>query len=567
MEFHKKEEIITKSMAVIALATLIFMALSFLIVPNEGVESNFILKLEADEPRIQYVDTAAGEFTEFDMELYSTSVDAFSHDFEFQVTDKTYRGGSSAASWDFEFTDADDVVGEMAMYEVPSGTTKDVTLKVTFNGAIPGEMVTFTITGTEDDGANDTRLSPSTEQKALFNYISVVSNAPYNPYIEPVAGDPIDFPDSGAFSLTMWNLGSEDDTLSITGVNVYEDNGDGVFSPAAGRAGEDVLNTNFEVEMTTATGAPYEVGGDIFLASGANEQINVLLTPERDNEKVPAGEYFVQVTVDSINGDPDTTVLDATMETVLLADFRVLILEVDNFDVEEGDTIVIDATIGIDWDQDGEVDYSIFVDDELIEEGTVTFSASDNTKDISFEWETETGDLTDRELKVEVDPDDVHTESEEGNNVKTVTIAVNDKESDFPMWILLLAIGGVIVAGGAYWAYAGAPAGSVKIDDIIIRPDPPKVGTPAEIVAIVRNDGVDFEAGDKKSIIVSFYEDYESIGEQPVDLSTESFEGGSTREINLSWEPAAAGLHNLNVAIDIDDEESDVSSKDIEIGE
>jgi hypothetical protein len=569
MVFHKKEEIVTKTMAIVALATLIFMALSFMIVPNEGAESSFVLKLKADEPRIQFVNTAAGEFTEFNMELKSTSVDAFNHEIGLEVTDITYSGGSAATSWDIMFTDADSMNGDTGMYQVGPDETKDVALKVIFNGAAAGEMVTFTIMGTED-GENDTRLSPLGGSSAQFDYISVVSNAQYNPYLEPTSADDRemnDFPID--FSVTMWNLGSESDTLFISGVNVYLDNGDEIFSPAAGRAGEDVLNTNFEVTMETSTGTPYILNQEVFLISGDKEEIKGSVTPVQDNTDVPIGDYFVQVIVDSQNGEPAETLLRGHMAPVELPDFTVLKIDPNKVEFTEGDTVTIDVTIGIDSVAAGEVEYAVYIDDKLIDNTArkVSFTANDNNKVATVEWETETGPDSERTIKVVVDPDNDIRESNEDNNEKTARIEVADEDSQFPWWILLLAVGGAIVAAGAYWGYAGAPAGNVKIDDIIIRPDPPIAGKSAEIVAKIRNDGSDFEPGDKHSIVVSFYEDYESIGERPIDLTTDSFEGGSSREISLSWEPAAAGLHNLNVAVDIDDEESDVSSKDIEIGE
>ena len=557
------EEIITKSLAIVALATLIFMALSFFMVPNEGAESNFVLKLRADEPRIKYVDNVAGEFQEFNMELYSTNADTFPHTFAFQVTDIEFERGSTADNWAFEFTNADDMEGTTAIYEFsPIDDKIDVILRVTFDGGAQGERVSFTISGTED-GQNNTRLSPLETESTYFEYLGVVVNAPYNPGIEagdPELQDPIDLTDGAQFSVRMWNFGSNPDTLFISTVVVYQ--------VTLARADELVSNENFDVELTTSTGAPYALNQGIFLVSGASETINGVVTPTPDNDLVPAGDYIIEITVDSANGEPDTTRLHGTMNEILLPDFSVVKLEVDNYDVVEGDTVTIEATIGIEWDRAGQVEYGIWVDDELIEgsRGTVAFTAAENTKLVSYTWKTERGDTDTRTITFRVDPDSRIKESNENNNVRTAQIIVSEEESEFPWMILVLAIAAVIVVGGAYWAFAAPPGGSVKIDDIILRPDSPKMGTSAQIVAVIRNTGSDFEPGDKQTIVVSFYEDYESIGERPIDL-TAGFEGGSTREVNLSWEPASAGLHNLNVAVDINDIESDVGSRDVEIGE
>lgn len=581
MVFHKKEEILTKTMAVVALATLIFMAFSMMLVPNEGEESAFVLRLNADERRILYVDTSAGASQTFDMQLYSTNPlqDSFEHSFALEVTDITYNDDSSAASWEFEFEKWDSMKGEKAIYNWTSGDDRiDVALKVTFQGALQREMVTFTISGTEDkeneidDKYNNTRLSPKGGSSTDFQVLKVASSGLYFPYIDP--SDPEDYdthnlPANGSFSVTMWNLGSESDTMYITGWFVWQDNGDGIFSPPVGRAGEDIKNENFDIEFKTSSGAPYVLDQEITLTSGDSEVINGEIIPAYDNDLVPEGVYFVEIIVDSENGEPASTVLNAQMAAVMKPDFSIVSLDVDDYEVKEDDSVNLDGTIRIDWDRAGSVDYAFYVDGEVIEgsEGTVNFEVNENTKVVSYTWKAKTGEKDSRDIKLVVDPDNAISEQDETNNQQEVPIDVTEKDAKFPVWLLALVIGLGVVAVGAYWAYNVGPTGNVKIDSIIIRPDPPHVDSSGEIVAVIKNEGGSFEVGDSKNIVVSFYEDYESIGEKPVDLTTEGFEGGSTREITLAWKPAEAGLHNLNVAVDIDDEESDVSSRDIEIGE
>lgn len=571
MVYNNKNNIITKTTAVVALVTLMFLALSFMIVPNEGADSAFVLKLKADERRNQIVEKIPGSSTTFDMELYSTNVDTFDHKIGFQVTDITYRGGSSAAHWEFAFVGYDESDAGYYVYYAGENDVVDVPLMVTYQGSTGGEMVTFTITGIED-GQNDTRLSPQGGQSAQFDFLSVISSTPNRPYLEPTSGDdrgPLDLPDQGSFSVTMWNLGSEDDKVYISDWGVWQDDGDGDFSPAAGRAGEDVRNDNFDITFKLPTGADYVLDQEIDLNSGDSQEIIGTITPERDNSLVPAGDYFIQLEISSLDGDPDTMVLQASMEELALPDLTVLKLEPDKYDLEKGESVTIKATVNIESEVAGSFTYKFMVDDEDISgaTGTIDYTADDNSKIITYTWKAKTGATDTRILKVVVDPADDITESNENNNQRTAPITVTEEDAKFPYWILALVIIALVVAVGAYAIYAAGPNGNITIEEIIIRPDQPKAGSPAVIVALLKNEGNTIEMGNPMNIMVSFYEDYESIGEKPVDLTTDGFEGGSTREVSLTWEPAAAGQHNLNVAVDIDDDESDVSSKDIEIGE
>jgi hypothetical protein len=571
MVYNDKENIFTKTTAVVALVTLMFLALSFMVVPNEGADSAFVLKLKGTDERIQIVDDSPGSSTTFDMELSSTDIDAFDHEIALMVTDITYSGGSIADDWEFAFIDFDTGTADEPVYFAGMNDIVDVPLMVTYQGNTQGEMVTFTITGTED-GQNDTRLSPSGASATYFDFLSVVSDIPNKPYIEPTSGDgreTIELPAPGKFTVSLWNLGSEDDKMYISNWTVWEDNGDGVFSPAVGRAGEDEKNENFDITFELPSGDDYSLQQEIDLNSGDTQDVEGTVTVPLDNDKVPAGHYFIEVEISSLDGDPDSTVLGAEMMELDLPDLFVLKLEVDNFDFEEGDTAVMRATVDITSEVDGNFGYVFKVDDETISgsAGTMDYKATDDSVVVEYEWKTKVGETDSRILKVVVDPDDEIKEGNEDNNHRTAPISVTEEESKFPFWILALGIIALVVAGGAYWMYAAGPNGNITIDDIVIRPDGPKAGTPTEIVAIIKNGGDTIEMGDQRSIVVSFYEDYESIGEKTVDLTTDGFEGGSTREVVLTWEPSTAGQHNLNVAIDINDNESDVSEKTIEIGE
>ena len=573
MVSFNKEEIFTKLMAVVALATLIFVALSFTIVPNEGAESAFVLKLKADQPDKVGVTTSPGESTIINMELYSTLVDGFDHEISLMVSDINYFS-SEAASWEFEFMNPDSTAGQYSVYEIGQDQTLPVALQVTFQGTNQGEIVVFTISGLEDNEKgydNDTRLSPLGGEKTQSEYMTVYSAKDYLPFSEPADGmdpDPIFFLTDPTFSMTIWNLGSLTDDIYIAELNVYLDNGDGVFSPAAGRAGEDTKNDNVDVDLTYANGVPYHLDDPITLNTGVSEEIIGTIDPAKDNVLVPTGEYFIELVVDSASGDPYTVVLHGVMEQVETPDFSILDLEISESEVDEGDTVTFTATIKIDWDQAGEVEYAFYVDDDMIgtENGIATFTESDTSKRVSIDWKAEIGDEDSRTIKVVVDPDDKITEKNDVNNDKTAPLEVLEEDSAFPYWIIAVAIGAVVVVGGAYWFIVGGGAGgSIKIESIIIRPEPPQVNNQGEIVAVVKNDGSSFQQGDHRNIVISYYEDYESIGEKAIDLTTEDFESGATREVTLSWTPLSAGIHNLNVAVDIDDDESDVTSRDIEI--
>jgi len=565
MVTHNKEEIFTKIMAVVALATLIFVALSLMMVPNEGKESPFDLMLKAGEPPTQYV--GPGEFTTFNMELTRTEDDTFDHYVELNIVDQTYGGGSNANNWNFEFTDRDEMDGDGSVYKFIGILTRDVTLEVTFLGTEAGETVTFTITGTEDkneeNGNNDTRLttlegSGTRGLPTECEHLTVASTTDYNPFVEPTScldRENLDFTDEATFSVTLWNLGSQSDDIYISEAAVWQE-----------LAGEDVKNDNFDFEFEYTTGLNYTLGQKIPLDNGDFEEIKGKVIPTKDNEMIPEGEYYVQITVDSDNGEPSSTALHGDVGTFMI-DFSIVDLVISESEVEDGDEVTFTATIGINWGEAGNVAYVFYADDDKIKEGSVSFTESDTNIDVTFDWEAETGDEDERTIKVVVDPDDAITEDDEDNNEAEAPLEVAEAEA-FPVWIIAIAIAAVVVAGGAYWFIAGGGGGgNVKIEQIIIKPDPSKVGDATEIIAKIKNDGVTFPEGDRRNIVISYYVDYESIGEKTVDLTIESFESGSSRELSLAWEPDTPGIHNLNVAVDIDEEESDVTSRDVEIEE
>jgi len=722
MAVNNNEKIALKILTVVAAAIMIFMALSFMLTPNEGADSQYVLKLKAGENKIKTVPSVSGEFVTFNMALYNNGTgDASTHRIGLTISDDTYSPNSDATHWEFSFVDAD-IPGSTSYYDIAPGGNKTVTLKVTFKGTTGGEKVTFTIRGKEsaiDDPTpdnNDTHLSPFGGLDSEFEYLTVTSSTAYNPdWIPTKTADRIEhtMPDENSYNITIRNLGSKDDNIAITDWYVVQDiNENGVID------GADVVNTNWNVNFTTLSGAEYVLDQNISLNSGDSEQITVHVFPALDNTKVPMGHYLIKIIIYSNGGDttfsdalkaymPDlhkphaeVSVGQATEATstigsgeklmyfldiknmgnvddnfyfnvtfsapggradwIQVGDWKYSIEGVDvtinygippqlqgktdqavfyvalaegdtkkikltvdppadinpaRYDIQvnlismgdpntppatgvthvyaimelpdfyvlsmdapatakEGKNIQLSATLGIEGTYVGGVPYAFYVENaqggfEKIAgtEGTVTFTGNETTKPVTAEWKAKAiSGRNVRTVKVKIDPDNTIRETNENNNEASKDIKITTEEKAFPWWIVIVVVIGGVLAVGGYWFFLLAKkGGELTVEEVIVDPEEPEMGETAEITAFIKNEGKDLDS--EHNVVVSFYEDYEPIGEQTIDLSEGEFESGDTREVTMEWEPSSPGPHTINVAVDVDNEESDVGSKDVEVKE
>jgi len=300
----KREKLGMKVFAVASIVLLIFMGLSIMLTPNEGAESPYILKLDPFEDRIKYVSTSPPGNVTYEMSLYhETGGGTGTAEIHIGVTNRTYAGGSSLASWDFEFVGAPGGV-----YYVGPGDNITVTLKVTFTGINPGELVKFTIDGVSDQNltVNDTHLSPLCGLDSAFEYLTVVSSGDYVPYWDPTsayAGDvnltclpgAVTGGMANAYNLTVRNLGSEPDNIPIVLWEVwYDENEDGIIN------GNDTINPFFDMKFYSYSlgGAQYFLNDPILLGPGDNETLKVVLIPDMP-DNTPQGEYLILISVQS----------------------------------------------------------------------------------------------------------------------------------------------------------------------------------------------------------------------------------------------------------------------------
>ncbi|MCK4613359.1 MAG: hypothetical protein KAU14_01040 [Thermoplasmata archaeon] len=569
------ERILLKTLAVAAIATLVFMALSFMLAPNEGAYSAFVLKLkgEEDEDRIKGVGAAPGSHVTYEMQLYNAGPDdGGTHEISLEVANAAYSDGSMESHWTFEFIDANDFDGKIANYIV-GPNIRTVRLMVTFQGNTGGEIVTFTIIGKEsavgdrtpDD--NYTHLSPKDGVASEIEYLTVYSTANYVPWWEPYT--PTDreeypLPEKDTYTITIRNLGASKDDLSISHWEVWQDvNGDGKINEDV-----DVLNENFNVTFTTLEGAPFPLNEEISLDPGNGEELLAKVTPRLDNELVPVGHYMIKLTVYSKGGgSAHEDFLKARMSEIALPDFSIVTLDISKDKVEEGKTVELKAGILIDWNIGGEVAYAFYVDDEVIDgaEGSINFTKIDAFKEVTAKWKASgTGSRT---ISVKVDPDNVIREKNETNNEMAKEIKVTAKGKAFPWGVVSLVIVVGVIAVSGFWLFLlPIMGGDLEVIQIYVDPEEPVVGKATEIKAVVKNKGGRIK-GDKHEVVVSFYTDYEPIGEETIDLTEEDFERGDIREVTIEWEPSSPELHTLNVAVDLDEEEHDVDTRDVEVRE
>ncbi len=564
------KNIAPKILAFVAIAMASIMILSFLLVPHEGAASDFIIQRKDGQDRIEYSNDAPGSTVEFELEIASIGDgDSWDHEIVLQIVNITYAGSSSATHWEFDFLDAK--TDTNSTYEANHDESTPVTLEVTFLGSKGGEIVSFTIIGLED-GANSTYLANQSTRATDQEFLTVVSATEYIPYWEPQSASDREehkLPNEDTFGITVMNLGSESDTILVTGWEVWQDlNGDGVIDE-----GSDTQNDFFSILFEKGSGGEYLLNESIDLSSGDMEELVIRVTPEQDNTKIPPGNYLIKIKVASANGEiVYESVLKIEMAEIALPDFFVNELNLSASEVEDGNDVVIQAEIGIDWDRDGNVSYAFYVDDEVIEdgEGKVFFKNVDVEKTVQVTWKAKAASDNDyRKIIFKLDPDDIIKERYENNNEESRDIKVieEEKEEGFLRGsTLVVIIGGAIIAGGAFWFFLIAWfRGDLEITDLELDPERPVAGEKVNIMATITNKGKKIKADDDHILEISFYADYESITTKSIDVKEMDFEHDDERRVFILWTPEAPGIHKISAALDLDSEEKDEESVEVEV--
>lgn len=332
-------------LAIISIILLIGMTLTVLVSPGEE-PSLFELKLEEGEDRIKKVTTSPAGFTTFDMTLTDTRGEgAGTGEVRLEIIDTSYFGGSDASSWEFEFLDAEP--GDV--YIIQGDEVVTLTLKISFLGSGEGEKVTFSIAGYNTTTSSiETHLSPYDGFGFEYEYLTVFTGEDCEVYWEPTTNNDrmshyLLLDDS--YLITIWNLGTDTDTFWISDWEVWEDvDEDGIINEGSG----DVQNKNFEIEFSFMGGEPNDVGDPIKLDSMDNELQRVVVTPDKDRNKVPEGYYLIKISVGSFCGDEHVDTLKAQIDPGQFAEENIEALATildENPDLDTKDKRNIDRAI------------------------------------------------------------------------------------------------------------------------------------------------------------------------------------------------------------------------------
>ena len=104
MARNTKDRAVLKIVAIVAIASLIFMGFTFVLAPNEGAESEFVLKLKDGEDKVKMVQNATGHSVNYTMDLYHKNPNGEGdHVITLEIVNITYSGGSTASNWSFKF--------------------------------------------------------------------------------------------------------------------------------------------------------------------------------------------------------------------------------------------------------------------------------------------------------------------------------------------------------------------------------------------------------------------------------------------------------------------------------
>lgn len=244
----------------------------------------------------------------------------------------------------------------------------------------------------------------------------------------------------------------------------------------------------------------------------------------------------------------DTTTKETTKETIVISENKIELKDFDedktyDLTIAEEDTTTGDTTeFELEGVKTSEDDQSFEVKDwEKIDD--------ENEKPVT---------MTDGDAKVDVgtgtDADKIEDEIAEA------------KEDEFDYWPIM--IGGIfiiilLVVISFYFVSYHEVEGDLKVDHIEVDPKEPSNGEQSQIRVRIKNLGSALK-GDKNQVTVTFYDDYDTIEEKKIDLDS-SFESGDERIMICTWTPDFVGVHTINVAVDIDDTESDVDSVNVQV--
>lgn len=310
--------------SIVSVILLFGMALTIMVSPAVG-PSLYELKLEEGENRMKKVTASPSGSTTYDITLSDIRGEgAGTGEIRLEIADASYYGGSEEGNWDFEFMDAepDDI------YYIEGSEVVSVTLKVSFLGSVEGEKVTFTIAG-YNTTSNDieTHLSPYDGFNFESEFLTVFTGEDCEVFWEPTTTNDrlshyllLD----NSYQITIWNLGTNTDTLSISDWEVWQDvDKDGIIDGGAG----DILNEYFEIEFYFLGGESNDVGEPIILDSMTDEYQRVIVIPDDDREKVPEGHYLIKITVNSECNDEHTDTLKAQIDPAEFIDKEIRKLE------------------------------------------------------------------------------------------------------------------------------------------------------------------------------------------------------------------------------------------------
>ncbi len=165
--------------------------------------------------------------------------------------------------------------------------------------------------------------------------------------------------------------------------------------------------------------------------------------------------------------------------------------------------------------------------------------------------------------EVSIDIVDSGTTSEEHADYICDKKQTGDANDEMPiLWIGLILITTIII-GGAFTAftYGGALTGKyiVEIVDVTVDPEDPTEGEETNISVQINNIGKEF-LPDENEVLVTFYDGYDTIEEEFVDLTEGLLSGESIVVSTTAWDPVA-GDHTLNITIEVDGEERDIITK------
>ena len=289
----------TQLLALVSVIILIGMGMTVLLSPSEGDPSPYMLNLTETENAIHTVAVppATPSCTIFEMELFHTlGSGSFVGEIQLEVLERVYYENSAMYHWTFTFLDdnLDPVVDNT--YNIPAEGFVIVNLEVCFIGSTYGEKVTFTIGGhnVTSNQKNETHLSPRDGPENAYEYLTVVAGRECEPFWEPTTDadwTERDITTFDTYSITLWNLGVIDPTfISILGYQVWMDvNENGYID------GGDVENDYFSLAFLV-DGLPFT---GVSLGQMMSQDVDVVMTPDPDREKVPLGHYLVEITIQS----------------------------------------------------------------------------------------------------------------------------------------------------------------------------------------------------------------------------------------------------------------------------